>query len=72
MHGRKLGKNIGRARVRASGTGVQPHAQPKAVLHGVGTEGNWIGLEVRLCLDSLEWGMKIIGYERLNFLKYVN
>jgi len=30
--GSKLGKNIGRAWVRASGTGVQPRTQPKAVL----------------------------------------
>ena len=31
MHRRKLGKHIGRAGVRTSGTGVQLCAHPKAV-----------------------------------------
>jgi len=62
--GVNLAKNIGRARVRASGTEVTPSAQLKAVL---GWAWNVIGFGVRLCLDSLEWGMEIVGYEKTEF-----
>ena len=33
-----------------------------------GTTGeDWIGFGVRLCLDSLEWSMKYISYEKAEF-----
>ena len=34
---------------------------------GVGMDRDWIGFGVRLCLDSQEWGMKIVGYEKAEF-----
>ena len=38
---------------------------------GVGMEGEWIGFRVRLCPDSLEWDMKNVEHEKLNFLKRI-
>ena len=40
-HGRKLGEIIERARIRASGTGVQPRARPKA-WGGHGRGFDWV------------------------------
>jgi len=42
-----------------------PHTAKGRV--GVGMEGNWIGFGVGLCLDSLEWGMEIVRYEKAEF-----
>ena len=40
---------------------------------GVGMEGDSIGFRVRLCPDSLEWRMEIVGYtKKLDFVKYLN
>jgi len=51
-HGRKLGKHIGRAHVGSSG--IQPRAQPKAVL-GWAWKGIELGLEsASVCL---KWGV---------------
>jgi len=36
---------------------------PRAA-NGVGMEGQWIELD---CLDILEWGVKIVGYEKPEF-----
>jgi len=66
-HRRKLGqKNIVRAGVRASGTGVEPRAQPKVVL-GWAWKGIGLGSESNSYTDSLEWGRKIVGYEKAEF-----
>jgi len=53
IHTRKLGKNIGTSSVRASGTG------PCWGGHGRGL--NWVRSH------SIEWGMKIVGYENAEF-----
>ena len=61
-HRRVLGKNIGRARVTASGTGVQPRAQPKVVLGWA-----WKGLDRVQSQTASRFsrvGMKIVGYEK--------
>jgi len=34
---------------------------------GIGMGGKWIGFGVRFCPDSLEWRMKIVGYEKAEF-----
>ena len=60
-HRRKLGKNTGRTRVRASG--VQARAQPMVMLGWT-----WKGVGLRSEPNScLKWGMKIFGYEKVEF-----
>ena len=43
--------------------GTTPHTAKGRV--GVGMEG----FGVRLCLDSLEWAIKIVGYEKTEFFE---
>ena len=44
--------------------GSTPHTAKGRV--GLGIEGHWIGLQI-LFIDSLEWDMKKIGYEKAEF-----
>ena len=46
------------------GLGFNPHTAKDRV--GLGMEGHWIGLQI-LFIDSLEWDMKNVGYEKAEF-----
>jgi len=51
----------------ASGTGdwVQPRAEPMAVLGGHRRAVEWVGCQT--LWDSLEWGVKIVRYDKTEF-----
>ena len=58
MQGANFAKNI----VSQSIWGTTPCTAKGRV--GVGMEGDWIGLGVRLCL---KWGLEIVGHEKAEF-----
>jgi len=61
-HRRKLGKMLGGSQ-SIWDWGTIPRTAKDRV--GVGMEGDWIGFGVGFCLDCLEWGMKIVGREKV-------
>ena len=60
----KLAKLLGGSEVQIA-SGVQPSHSQRPCWGGHGRGLDWVRSQtVRLRQDSLEWGMKVIGYEK--------